>query len=177
MSAESDTRAWLRERGAEGVAHPGGTLYAHLSRVHGRLGRLGLGEDVRLAGLAHAAYGTDGFDLALLDPAERPTLRALVGEPAEHLVYLYGGCDRGRTWPRLAETGEVWDRFAGGARRLEPPVLTAFVDLTVVNELDVAEQAPGFVEEHGDHFRRLFASWAAIASPAVTADARHVLSF
>ncbi|WP_343871201.1 DUF6817 domain-containing protein [Dactylosporangium roseum] len=30
----------MRQRGAETIDHPGGTLYAHLSRVHDRLGRL-----------------------------------------------------------------------------------------------------------------------------------------
>lgn len=54
----------------------------------------------RLAGLAHAVYGTDGFDLALLDPADRTTPRVLIGESAERLVHLYGACDRDRTWPR-----------------------------------------------------------------------------
>jgi hypothetical protein len=67
--------------------------------------------DVQLAGLAHAVYGTDGFDLVLLDPADRTTLRNLIGASAERLVYLYGACDRGRTWRRLAGTGEVWNRF------------------------------------------------------------------
>src|SRR5262245_43991607 len=107
MSAEQDMRAWLRQRGAESIDHPGGTLYAHLSRVHDRLGRLGSAADVQLAGLAHAVYGTDGFDLVLLDPADRTTLRDLIGASPERLVYLYGACDRGRTWQRLADTGEV----------------------------------------------------------------------
>src|SRR5690349_17729944 len=98
MRAEDDLRAWLRQRGAETIDHPGGTLYAHLSRVYDRLGRLGLGADVQLAGLAHAVYGTDGFDLVLLAPTDRGTLRDLVGDPAESLVYLYGACDRSRTW-------------------------------------------------------------------------------
>ena len=69
-------KAWLRERGAERIDHPGGTLYAHLGRVHDRLGALGHDQHVRLAGLAHAAYGTDGFDLSLLDVTDRSTLRA-----------------------------------------------------------------------------------------------------
>ena len=29
MSAEPAVRAWLRERGAETIEHPGGTLYEH----------------------------------------------------------------------------------------------------------------------------------------------------
>lgn len=177
MSAEQDMRAWLRQRGAETIDHPGGTLYAHLSRVHDRLGRLGLGADVQLAGLAHAVYGTDGFDLVLLDPANRTTLRDLIGEPAERLVYLYGACDRSRTWRRLPDTGEVWNRFANEVESLDPMLLQPFVDLSVVNELDVVEQDPTVAEKHGAYFRSLFASWAPVASAQVTAEARRVLGF
>jgi hypothetical protein len=72
MSREQAVRTWLRARGAETVAHPGGTLYAHLGRVHDRLAALGHPPQVALAGLAHAAYGTDGFDLTLLDVAFAP---------------------------------------------------------------------------------------------------------
>src|ERR687886_2611498 len=98
MDAEQAARAWLRERGADRVPHAGGSLYDHLGRVHDRLAALGLGADVRLAGLTHAAYGTDGFPACLLDVADRIVLRRLVGERAERMVYLYAACDRGRTW-------------------------------------------------------------------------------
>ncbi|MDG4780382.1 hypothetical protein O7614_12095 [Micromonospora sp. WMMD961] len=177
MSAEQDMRAWLRQHGAETVGHPGGTLYAHLSRVHDRLGGLGLGADVQLAGLAHAVYGTDGFDLVLLDPADRMTLRDLIGAPAEKLVYLYGACDRDRTWRRLPDTGEVWNRFTNEVEFLDPVALQPFVDLSIVNELDVVEQDPAVAEKYGAYFRSLFTSWAQVASAQVTTDAKQVLGF
>ncbi len=177
MSAGQDMRAWLRQRGAETIDHPGGTLYAHLSRVHERLGRLGLGAEVQLAGLAHAVYGTDGFDVVLLDRADRTTLRDLIGELPESLVYLYGACDRSRTWQRLPDTGVVWNRFTNQAESLDPAQLQAFVDLNIVNELDVIEQAPAIAQKHGAYFRSLFASWAQIASGQVTNEARRVLLF
>ena len=175
MTTAQAARAWLRERGTEEVEHPGGTLYAHLGRVHDRLGALGHDPQVQLAGLTHAVYGTDGFGLTLLDPADRNTLRGLIGDRAEELVYLYGACDRSRTWPALPETGRVWDRFTGEPRDPAPELLRPFTDLSIVNELDVAEQDPAFVERHGDYFRALFTSWAPLASPAVLAEARRVL--
>lgn len=175
MSTEQAVRAWLRERGAERIDHPGGTLYAHLVRVHDRLGALGHDPQVRLAGLAHAAYGTDGFDLTLLAVADRAPLRELVGDRAEALIYLYGACDRSRTWTALPATRQVWDRFTGGPRDLAPEQVRPFTDLSIVNELDVAEQDATFVPRHGDYFRELFASWAPLASPAVLAEARRLL--
>ena len=175
MSTEQSVRAWLRERGAESIAHPGGTLYAHLGRVHDRLGALGHDPPVQLAGLAHAAYGTDGFDRSLLAVADRAVLRELVGERAEALIYLYGACDRSRTWRALPDTRQVWDRFTGGVHELAPELTGPFTDLSIVNELDVAEQDPTFVARHGAYFRELFASWAPLASPAVLAEARRIL--
>ncbi|MEV4622228.1 DUF6817 domain-containing protein [Asanoa sp. NPDC049573] len=176
MGTEGAVRAWLRERGAETIPHPGGTLYAHLSRVSERLGALGLDADVRLAGLAHAAYGTDGFDVVLLDPADRGPLRDLAGTAVEELIHLYGGCDRGRTWRRLAETGEVWSRFTGQCARPDRETLRAFADLSIVNELDVVERDPTVAARFGDYFRGVFDSWTPIASTSVTAEARQVLA-
>lgn len=175
MGADSDVRRWLRQRGAETIQHPGGTLYAHLCRVHDRLAELGCGVDAQLAGLAHAVYGTDGFDVTLLDRNDRATLRNLIGNDAEALVYLYGACDRRRTWRELATTGEVVDRFTDQTWRLSPGQMRPFVDLSIVNELDVIEQDPSSADKHGGYFRSLFAAWAPIASPQVTSEAQRLL--
>ncbi|MER5458432.1 DUF6817 domain-containing protein [Micromonospora sp. NPDC002389] len=175
MRTDDGVRDWLREHGAERIDHPGGTLYAHLCRVGERLAALGCGSDVATAGLTHAVYGTDGFDLTLLDLADRPVLRDLVGADAEEIVYLYGACDRKRTWPKLAETGQVFDRFTG--RMLVPDAarLRALVDLTIVNELDVIERDPAVADQYGSYFRDLFASWAPLASAQVVSDVQRVL--
>jgi|1186.fasta_scaffold106722_2 hypothetical protein len=174
-SRERNMRDWLRQHGADTIEHPGGSLYAHLSRVYGRLGRLGLDDDTCLASLAHATYGTDGFNVVLLDQQDRSTLREIIGERAEGLVYRYGGCDRSRTWQRLVDTREVYNRFTDQTESLDPTELRAFVDLSIVNELDVMEQAPSILEEHGEYFRRLFAAWAPIASPQTISEAQKVL--
>jgi hypothetical protein len=169
-------RALLREHGAETIDHPGGTLYAHLGRVHDRLLADGADEDTALAGLAHAIYSTDGFDVALLPLSSRSTVRALVGEPAELLIYRYAACDRHLTWRALADTGRVHDRFTGTSEVLAPDELRPFADLSIVNELDVYEQSAEIAAKHGAYFRELFAAWAPIASGPVTADARRVLA-
>ncbi|MFR9777849.1 DUF6817 domain-containing protein [Micromonospora sp. MS34] len=175
MSTGVDLRAWLRDRGAEHIEHPGGTLYAHLCRVRQRLAELGQQPDVQSAGLAHAVYGTDGFDLALLDWTDRGRLRELIGTDAEALVYLYGACDRKRSWPRLATTGEVHDRFTGRTRTVGPEQLTPLVDLSIVNELDVIAQLPALLDRHRAYFSELFSAWAPVASAAVRSEVERVL--
>ncbi|MEU8256551.1 DUF6817 domain-containing protein [Micromonospora inaquosa] len=175
MSTDDGVRVWLRRHGAEQIAHPGGNLYAHLCRVSERLAVLGCSHDVQAAGLTHAVYGTDGFDLTLLDRADRAVLRDLVGTDAEELVYLYGACDRGRSWPELARTGEVFDRFARHVRTPDEGQLRSLMDLSIVNELDVVEHDPAMLDRHGAYFRELFASWTPIASEQVIRDAQRVL--
>lgn len=175
MSIDEGVRVWLRQHGAEQIDHPGGNLYAHLCRVSERLAGLSCGRDVQVAGLTHAVYGTDGFDLALLDQTDRAVLRDLIGTDAEELVYLYGACDRKRSWRELAQTGEVFDRFAHQVRPPNGAQLRSLVDLSIVNELDVIEQDPTVADRHGTYFRDLFASWAPLASEPVIRDAQRVL--
>ncbi|MGW3612447.1 DUF6817 domain-containing protein [Micromonospora sp. NPDC005163] len=176
MSFDSAARDFLRAHGAESIEHPGGTLYAHLCRVAQRLAGLGAGPDLQLAGLTHAVYGTDGFARGLLAWSDRDSLRSVVGAAAETLVYLYGACDRDRTWPSLADTATVHDRFTGQPQRLNAAQLVPFVDLSIVNELDVIEQNPAMLEKHGTYFHDLFTRWAPATSPTVVAEARRVLS-
>jgi hypothetical protein len=172
---EQRVRGWLRQHGAEEIAHPGGTLYAHLSRVHDRIREHGLDVHLQLAGLAHAVYGTDGFATALTDLTDRATVRELVGARAEALIFLYGGCDRARSWRRLPKTGEVVNRFTNRVETLDSAQLRSFVDLTIVNELDVIEKDPAVAAKHGEYFRTLFAAWAVVASPQINGDAQRVL--
>ena len=166
---------WLRERGAESIPHAGGSLYEHLGRVTDRLAGHGASEMECLAALTHAAYGTDGFPVVLLDVVHRATLRDLIGAEAEELVYRYGGCDRGRTWRALPSTGLIWNRFTGNSAAPTPEGLRAFADLSIVNELDVYERSPEIAEKAGDYFRSVFPTWEPITSPTVMADARRVL--
>jgi hypothetical protein len=166
----------LRSRGAEGIEHPGGTLDGHLERVRLRLAELGASTDVQLAGRAHAVYGTDGFDVALLGLDERALLANLIGADAERLVYRYGACDRSQTWAELPATRRVHDRFTGEVEVLTAEEARAFAELSLVNELDVAEHAPGFLDQHGDYFRRLTTDWGPLLGAAVTAEAQRILA-
>jgi hypothetical protein len=81
MAPRTRVVAALTARGADGVEHPGGTLLAHLIRTAERLQAWGSSEELVLAGLSHAAYGTDGVDVALFGLHERSVVASLVGEP------------------------------------------------------------------------------------------------
>ncbi|WP_230329486.1 DUF6817 domain-containing protein [Nocardia aurantiaca] len=173
-SRSSRVERFLRDRGADTIDHPGGTLLAHLRRVAGTLAAWGHDGDLQLAGLAHAVYGTDGFDLALVELPDRPMVVELVGARAEALIYQYAACDRGTVYPRIDATPVVFlDRFTGG--EFEPTALDfkAFLELSVANELDVVTQNAKLGAEYGPGLYQLFsrirphltlAAWSACGS-------------
>jgi hypothetical protein len=155
----------LASRGAAGIAHPGGTLLAHLERVGALLGQWGARPAVRLAGLCHAWYGTDGFDATLGGLASRNELAAIIGADAERLVYFYASCDRRFSYPRLAQRGGLFrDRFTGAV--LCPPLAIQrdFAELTVANELDITGVNPRSRAKYGAELLELFTSWKDLLS-------------
>jgi hypothetical protein len=132
--------ALLDELGASDIAHPGGDLRSHLIRTHDTLRAWSAPDDVCLAGLIHAAYGTDGFPQALMPLDERPRLRSLVGEAAEAIVYRYCSCARQVSYARLDEVPwPLTDRFTGDVVLLDRDEASAFAVLTIANERDIVQ--------------------------------------
>lgn len=135
-------------------------MLAHLERVHALLGEWGARPAVRLAGLGHAYYGTDGFPTALGDMAQREKLAAIIGDEAERLVYFYASCDRRFCYPHLGEPeGPFKDRFTGTV--LFPPLSLRrdFAELTAANELDIMRVNSDLRAQCGPGLLRLFGSW------------------
>lgn len=146
----------LSDLGAATIEHPGGKLLDHLHRVQRLLAEWGAADDVQLAGLCHAAYGTDGFPTALLELTERPRLAQVIGTEAEALVYLYGSCDRGRTYPLLCQPVlEFTDRFTGRKALPSRTAVRAFTEITAANELDVIRHSQTVAAESGAALRKL----------------------
>jgi hypothetical protein len=78
-SASAQAVAFLRDLGAAELVRPGGSLLARLQRVQEQLAAWGARPALRLAGLCHAYYGTDGFHTALLSLDRRAELAAVIG--------------------------------------------------------------------------------------------------
>ncbi|MFE9558263.1 VOC family protein [Streptomyces sp. NPDC006703] len=149
---------FLRARGAHRMPHPGGTLLEHLIRVARLLSEWGADPVVQIAGLCHAAYGTDGFDRTLMDVTERGVLVELVGEQAEALVHLYASCDRDVVYPRFGGARPVVfrDRFTGREHTPSAPDARAFLEITAANELDVLAHNADLGKRYGPALQRLF---------------------
>jgi hypothetical protein len=164
----TDARKLLEARGAAKVAHPGGTLLAHLERVQAVLQSWGAPSAVRLAGLCHAAYGTDGFATALFELSERAALAGVIGKEAEALVYFYGSCDRRGTYPRLGGPPPIAfvDRFTRKTGFPATTRLRAFAEITAANELDVVKHNSALAAQFGPALFRLFTDVRGLLSPA-----------
>jgi catechol 2,3-dioxygenase-like lactoylglutathione lyase family enzyme len=147
---------FLVSHGAEEIEHPGGTLLAHLRRVADQLAAWGASEDLVLAGLCHATYGTDGFGTALLPLRRRADLVNVIGAAAESVVYRYASCDRGATYPTLGGTSpmRLRDRFTGEWHDIDPK---DFLVLTAANELDVVAHNGELATRSGPALLDLFA--------------------
>jgi pimeloyl-ACP methyl ester carboxylesterase len=155
------------DHGTERISHPGGTLARHLHRTASLLRDWQSPAWLVDAAHLHAAYGTDGFALALTDARSQATLESLVGARAENLIRLYGCCERTRSYPTWATQAPiVFDRETGAAIPIDAAQRAALIELTVANELDVLAHDPGISERHGAELLRLFTEWRPLMSEA-----------
>lgn len=167
----------LRKLGAADIAHPGGTLVAHLQRVQGQLAVWGARPALQVAGLCHAFYGTDGFPTALLSLDSRAELAEVIGAEAEAIVYLYASCDRRATYPTLVDAeGAFRDRFTGRLHAPEPHLRRDFAELSAANELDLARIDSVFREKWGAELLALFTRFRPLLSHPAWSDCRTVLA-
>ena len=99
LARDADLAPMLPVVLARGVGqdwHKAGTFRHHLIGVARSLSLWNQPKDVRLLGLLHSVYGNAFVDLVKFDASsEREGLKALIGESAEHLVYLF--CTMSRT--------------------------------------------------------------------------------
>jgi hypothetical protein len=106
----------------------------------------------------------------LLDLTDRAVLVDVIGARAEALVYLYAGCDRSVTYPRLGtEQRPVFrDRFTGTEFDPAEEDLRAFLAITAANEFDVFDHNAELKRQHEAAFRRLLARVGGWLPAAVT---------
>ena len=161
MQNPQQALSYLRDLGAAELAHLNGDLAKHLIGTYERLQRWGNLEVVCLAGLYHAAYGTDGFAEKLVGLDSRQLIANVIGDEAEALVYIYAACDRAYFYPQLRrdDRAEFKDRFTGRTSYLDAPLMKHFCELTIANELDVAlPNVEAYLDNYGRYVLPLFSS-------------------
>jgi len=128
--------------GTKNIAHTEGSFLAHLIQVFRDLKRWGFDEAVCLAGLFHSIYGTDKFREFSLPLERRDEVRALIGERAERLAFLYCAMDR-KSFDCSLEKGvapyQMTDRFTGEQIEFSAD---DFEDICGLQLVDWLEQVP-----------------------------------
>lgn len=148
----------LTELGAGDFEHLDGSLIDHLKGTSRLLQQWGASTTLQDAGLYHAAYGTAGFSEHMVSINQRDKIAGIIGKAAEEIVYLYCACDREYFWPQFANSNhpEYKDRFTGRLFQPEPHQLREFCELTVANELEIANDNQPFIDQHGQGLYILF---------------------
>ena len=156
----------LAELGAGDFQHLNGTLIEHLKGTARLLQLWGARAVLQDAGLYHAAYGTAGFDSAMVGLDMRDKIAEVIGTEAEQLVYLYCSCDRDFVFSHL-NNGPVGfrDRFTSAEFVLSEKRARDFCELTVANEMELVLASAEFRQEHGEGLRNLFEKMTTRLSP------------
>lgn len=159
---------FVQKRGGDSIAHPGGTLAAHLSRVAEQLRHWAADAVVVDAARLHAAYGTAGFGPAIASTSDRALVMRIVGAASEALIHLYGLCDRKASYASWAtDTPVVVDRHSGAIYPISGATRRALIALTVANELDVMAHDVRLADEFGRALLAQFGQWHPWLKPAV----------
>jgi hypothetical protein len=167
-ASKADLVQKLLAWGAGNFDHVNGSLIRHLTGTHDLLKAWSNREALCNAGLFHTAYGTAGYEPALAEMTDRPAVASLIGEEAEHIVYLFAACDRKYFYRQIeaSDDPQYRDRFSHKAFHLSPQELSDFCELTMANEIEIElnSPAPGRVLDR--HLKKVLSRMAAHVSAA-----------
>jgi len=149
----------LRELGAADFQHLNGPLINHLEGTYEYLKAWGNREELCVAGLYHAVYGTAAFDKSLISISKRDQIAEIIGPEVERIVYYYGACDRDTLYLQIGRTEEIRyrNRFTGGTEILTQAMLSDLLELTLANELEIVSRDRAFMEKQRSRYDALFA--------------------
>ena len=156
----------LEELGTNNILHLSGDLQSHLVGTYEKLKLWGNDEHVKVAGLFHAVYGTQEFELPLTTPTNRSYIASQIGNEAEELVYLYCACNRKFVYPQIGLHQDVLfqDRFTDEEKVLSKKQIRELCEVTLANELDVVDRNPSMRIKHRDWYIDLFNRFEGIVS-------------
>lgn len=148
----------LSALGAGEFEHINGQLIDHLEGTKSLLEQWHAPTVLQDAGLYHAAYGTAGFEESFTSTARRQDIAFIIGKEAEDIVYTYCACDRDYFWPQFSTPNSLQfrNRFSGELLQLTHQQLCHFCELTVANEIEIAQGNSDFINSHGDYLLALF---------------------
>ncbi|KZN37882.1 hypothetical protein N480_14155 [Pseudoalteromonas luteoviolacea S2607] len=152
------------------IEHINGTLTKHLLGTYHLLKSWDLCEELCLAGLFHAVYGSDPTRSRLLGVEKRAEVANMIGSRAEMLVYMFCSCDKPKVLPQIGTQSPIMfiDRFTGEQSPFPEEFLNDFCELTIANDLDVARNKA--VEQYHQDLLRMFKNMYPLVSEKTQAE-------
>lgn len=131
----------LRRLHADETPHTGRSLIDHLIGTYRLLESWGNSRPICLAGLFHSIYGTNIFLFRSARLDQRCEVRAVIGETAERLAYLFCTSERPLALLRALLQPHLGlpDMTDGTPRTIEPRELSALLEIEVANFLEHPE--------------------------------------
>lgn len=127
---------FLQSVGANERPHSQRSLIDHLVGTEKIMALWGCDEDSCAAGLFHSIYGTNSFKAACLSMDQRSEIRALIGEKAEHLVFLFCSSNRPDALLNACKSGYLKNRFSGQQIHISKVELRQLIEIECANLLE-----------------------------------------
>ena len=126
--------------------HSGRTLRDHLIGTYEMLAEWGCPDHVATAGLFHSIYGTASYRNASTEFSKRDAVRAVIGDDAEELAYLFCIADRRGFFHETGHASPlVWDRVEEKLVETTPQRINELLDVEAANlieQIDVEKVPP-----------------------------------
>ena len=126
------------------ISHSSRFFIDHLLRVSFILEDWGCDGTAVLCGLFHSVYGTASFSHATLKWSERDKLRAVIGDEAEELVYMFCTASAKEVWAAVKssakqdapETFELGNSHTKGTHRVSARQLAQLAEVKLANQAE-----------------------------------------
>jgi hypothetical protein len=162
----------LRRYHADATPHSGRALIDHLAGVYRLLEAWNNAPEICRAGLFHSIYGTNIFTVRSASFDDRAHIRAVIGDVAERLAFLFCVSERPVAFLKAAlERNYILaDVVHGGEVPVTEAELNALIEIEVANFLEQPEEPEDIRLIH-----RTIAS-IEVAGPVLTKPARAALA-
>ena len=123
--------------------HSGGVLLDHLRGTHDLLQEWGNDQAVCIGGLFHSIYGTQSYQTQSASLEDRQRIRAVIGERAERLAFLFGVSNRGGFFEALdRDQATLWNRIHEQATPVTHDELRDLIEMELANFVEFMPRLP-----------------------------------
>ena len=117
--------------------HSGGALLEHLRGTHDLLHTWGNDQAVCVGGLFHSIYGTQAYQTQSASLEDRQRIRAVIGERAERLAFLFCVSNRGEFFEALdKDDAALWNRVHEETTPVTQDELRDLIEMEMANYVE-----------------------------------------